>query len=41
MTLTGMEILKPVVALAGWTMLMWIWMLPRAFRRCRPVRLTS
>lgn len=26
MTMVGMEILKPVVALAGWTMLMWIWM---------------
>lgn len=26
MTLTGMEILKPVAVLAGWTMLMWIWM---------------
>lgn len=24
--MVGMEILKPVVALAGWTMLMWIWM---------------
>jgi len=24
--MTGMEILKPVVALAGWTMLMWIWL---------------
>ena len=22
----GMEILKPVVALAGWTMVMWLWM---------------
>ena len=22
----GMEILKPVVALAAWTMVMWIWM---------------
>ena len=22
----GMEILKPVVALAGWTMIMWLWM---------------
>ena len=22
----GMEILKPVVVLAGWTMIMWIWM---------------
>lgn len=26
MTLTGMEILKPVAVLAGWTMLMWLWM---------------
>jgi len=26
MTLTGMEILKPVVALAAWTMVMWLWM---------------
>jgi len=26
MTLTGMEILKPVVALAAWTMVMWVWM---------------
>jgi len=26
MTLTGMEILKPVVVLAGWTMVMWVWM---------------
>ena len=24
--MVGMEILKPVVVLAGWTMLMWIWM---------------
>ncbi len=24
--LIGMEILKPVVALAAWTMLMWLWM---------------
>ncbi|MBX9663237.1 MAPEG family protein [Novosphingobium sp.] len=24
--MTGMEILKPVVALAAWTMVMWIWM---------------
>jgi hypothetical protein len=24
--MVGMEILKPVVALAGWTMLMWVWM---------------
>lgn len=24
--LTGMEILKPVVALAAWTMIMWLWM---------------
>jgi len=24
--LMGMEILKPVVALAGWTMAMWLWM---------------
>lgn len=24
--MTGMEILKPVVALAIWTMLMWLWM---------------
>ena len=24
--LVGMEILKPVVALAAWTMIMWIWM---------------
>ncbi|HVR91624.1 MAG TPA: MAPEG family protein [Novosphingobium sp.] len=24
--LVGMEILKPVVALAAWTMLMWLWM---------------
>lgn len=24
--MVGMEILKPVIALAGWTMLMWIWM---------------
>ena len=22
----GMEILKPVVALAGWTMVVWLWM---------------
>jgi hypothetical protein len=26
MTLTGMEILKPVAVLAGWTMIMWLWM---------------
>ncbi|MDE2564031.1 MAG: MAPEG family protein [Sphingomonadales bacterium] len=24
--MAGMEILKPVVVLAGWTMIMWIWM---------------
>ena len=24
--MTGMEILKPVVALAIWTMVMWLWM---------------
>ncbi|WP_421847297.1 MAPEG family protein [Novosphingobium sp.] len=24
--MTGMEILKPVVALAAWTMVMWVWM---------------
>lgn len=24
--MVGMEILKPVIALAGWTMLLWIWM---------------
>ena len=24
--MVGMEILKPVVALAGWTMVMWLWM---------------
>ena len=26
MTLTGMEILKPVAVLAAWTMIMWVWM---------------
>ena len=26
MTLTGMEILKPVAVLAAWTMIMWLWM---------------
>jgi hypothetical protein len=26
MTVIGMEILKPVVALAAWTMVMWVWM---------------
>ena len=26
MTLVGMEILKPVAVLAGWTMVMWVWM---------------
>lgn len=26
MTLSGMEILKPVVILAAWTMVMWLWM---------------
>ncbi|BEV00370.1 MAPEG family protein [Novosphingobium olei] len=26
MTMIGMTILKPVVALAAWTMIMWIWM---------------
>ena len=26
MLLTGMEILKPVAVLAGWTMVMWVWM---------------
>ncbi len=26
MTLTGMEILKPVAVLAAWTMVMWVWM---------------
>ena len=25
-TLTGMDILQPVVALAAWTMVMWLWM---------------
>jgi len=24
--MVGMEILKPVIVLAGWTMIMWIWM---------------
>ena len=24
--MVGMEILKPLVVLAGWTMVMWVWM---------------
>lgn len=26
MHMVGMDILRPVIALAGWTMVMWLWM---------------
>ena len=29
----GVGTLQPAVALAIWTMIMWLWMMPRAFRQ--------
>jgi hypothetical protein len=39
--LTGMGILKPVVALAGWTMVMWLWMYATRIPAMRAARIDT